>query len=143
MENNKIIAGNKTIENASAIGLDDILIIETDGTKIIAVKRIDIDLDTKKGREMALADNATAKANIEWDIEAINEAWTVEEQAGWGIISEFETDPQEKNNFEEDRTLFIKITFEDISELKGMLKEIKNIATIYPTSNISISGYEV
>jgi sporulation protein YlmC with PRC-barrel domain len=68
-KNNRIIAGNKTIENAAAIGLEDLQIVESDGTKIIAVKRTDIDLDSKAGRELALADNATAKANIDWDIE--------------------------------------------------------------------------
>jgi hypothetical protein len=68
-KNNRIIAGNKTVENAAAIGLDDLQIVESDGTKIIAVKRTDIDLDSKAGRELALADNATSKANINWDIE--------------------------------------------------------------------------
>jgi len=72
-KNNRIIAGNKTIENAGAIGLDDVQIVESDGKRIIAVKRMDIDLDSKEGREMALADNATAKSNIEWDAETIEE----------------------------------------------------------------------
>jgi hypothetical protein len=68
-KNNRIIAGNKTIENAAAIGIEDLQIVESDGKRIIAVKRTDIDLHSPQGREMALADNATAKANIDWDIE--------------------------------------------------------------------------
>ena len=68
-KNNRIIAGNKTHANAEAIGMDDVIIVETDGTKLVAVKRTDIDIDTEKGREMALADNATAKTDIEWDEE--------------------------------------------------------------------------
>ena len=63
-KNNRIIAGNKSVENAMAIGMEDVQIVESDGTKIIAVKRTDIDLDSEQGREMALADNASAKANI-------------------------------------------------------------------------------
>jgi superfamily II DNA/RNA helicase len=31
------------------------------------VKRTDLDLDSKKGREMALADNAASRLNLEWD----------------------------------------------------------------------------
>jgi len=91
-KNNRIIAGNKTIENAAAIGLEDLQIIESDGTKIIAVKRTDIDLDSKAGRELALADNATAKANIDWDIETTFEvANEFGFDAGdWGI-NNFET----------------------------------------------------
>lgn len=70
-KNNRIIAGNKTIEAAEAVGLDDVLIVESDGKKIIAVKRTDVDLDSPEGRELALADNATAKANIILDVELI------------------------------------------------------------------------
>jgi hypothetical protein len=91
-KNNRIIAGNKTVENAAAIGLEDLQIVETDGTKIIAVKRTDIDLDSKAGRELALADNASAKANIDWDIETTFETahefgFNAEE---WGV-NDFET----------------------------------------------------
>ncbi len=82
-KNNRIIAGNKTIENAAANGFDNVQIVETDGKTIIAVKRTDVDLNTKKGREMALADNATAKANISWDQEVITE-WEMPHQE-WGI----------------------------------------------------------
>ena len=57
-KNNRIIAGNKTVENAGQIGLEKVLIVETTGEEIVAVKRTDIDLDTREGRELALADNA-------------------------------------------------------------------------------------
>jgi hypothetical protein len=81
-KNNRIIAGNKSVEFS---GIDDVQIIESDGTKLIAVKRTDIDLDTPLGREMALADNASAKANIVFDAELIEaelgEAVCVE----WGV----------------------------------------------------------
>ena len=86
-KNNRIIAGNGVTEIAGQIGLDDVQIVETDGTKIIAVKRTDIDLDSKQGREMALADNATAAVDLEWDEEQIQFA---EEEFGfvaeeWGV----------------------------------------------------------
>ena len=84
-KNNRIIAGNKTIENAYTIGLDDVLIVETTGNQIVAVKRMDIDLDSKIGRELALADNASAKANIEWDYDNIQQDWEIAEQEEWGI----------------------------------------------------------
>ncbi len=72
-KNNRIIAGNKTVENAVNAGLDNVIIVETDGNQIVAVKRKDIDLDSAKGRELALADNATGKANLAWDMEIIEE----------------------------------------------------------------------
>lgn len=69
--NNRIIAGNKTTENCADIGMDKVIIVETDGNTLVAVKRTDIDLDSKKGREMAMADNATAAANLCWDVDEI------------------------------------------------------------------------
>lgn len=70
-KNNRIIGGNGVVETAVNIGMRNVRVIETDGTELIAVKRRDIDLDTKQGREMALADNATAAADLEWDYEKL------------------------------------------------------------------------
>lgn len=86
-KNNRIIAGNKSTETAVLIGLEDVIIVETDGTKLVAVKRTDIDLDSARGRELALVDNASAKVNIDWDLEAIqqiSEQWEVQPE-DWGI----------------------------------------------------------
>ena len=93
-KNNRIIAGNGVTEIAGQIGLDDVQIVESDGTKIIAVKRTDIDLDSKQGREMALADNATAAVDLEWDADAIADV-SAEfdiDVSGWGVDVDFETE---------------------------------------------------
>ena len=84
-KNNRIIAGNKSVENAGAIGMENVIIVESDGTQIIAVKRTDIDLDSPIGREMALADNASAKANIVFDAELIQAELTEAVAVEWGI----------------------------------------------------------
>lgn len=86
-KNNRIIAGNKSIETSAMIGLDDVIIVETTGNQIVAVKRMDVDLDSAKGRELALADNATSKANLVWDyenIEQIKSEWDIQPE-DWGI----------------------------------------------------------
>lgn len=72
-KDNNIIAGNKTHETAEELGVDDVIIVETDGSKMVAVKRTDISLDSEKGREMALADNKTAEENIDLDYVAMRE----------------------------------------------------------------------
>lgn len=87
-KNNRIIAGNKTVENAGAIGLEDVIVVETTGNQMVAVKRMDVDLDTAFGREMAIADNATAKANIVWDtpmIMKVQERFDIDPQK-WGVV---------------------------------------------------------
>jgi hypothetical protein len=65
-KDNNIIAGNKTAEVAERLGLK-LRIIESTGDELIAVKRIDMSLDSKEGREMAIADNAAAAVNLCWD----------------------------------------------------------------------------
>ena len=66
-KNGMIIAGNKTVENAGAIGLNDVVVVQTDGTKVVAVQRVDLDMkNDPKARELALADNRAAELNLEW-----------------------------------------------------------------------------
>ena len=66
-KDNRIIAGNKSTEAAIATGIKKVRVIETTGDELVAVKRIDIDLDSEEGRKMALADNATQQVNLSWD----------------------------------------------------------------------------
>lgn len=95
-KNNRIIAGNKSVENAAAIGMEDVQIVESDGKRIIAVKRTDIDLDSPEGREMALADNASAKANIIFDAELI------EAELGEAVCEEWGVETSKKLEAQED-----------------------------------------
>lgn len=91
-----IIAGNGVIETAGQIGLEKIKIVETTGDEIIAVKRTDISLNSKKGREMALADNATAAADLEWDeytIKEQTEKWDFD-TSDWGMNFDFDKDTE-------------------------------------------------
>ena len=86
-KNNRIIAGNKASEKYGALGGEDVLVVETDGTKLVAVKRTDIDLDSREGRELALADNATQKADLEWDegtIADVAAEWDINPD-DWGV----------------------------------------------------------
>jgi hypothetical protein len=44
--NGTVIAGNKTREAAIAIGMKDAIVVETDGSQLVVVKRTDLDLST-------------------------------------------------------------------------------------------------
>lgn len=66
-KNDRIIAGNKSTEAAERNGITEVIVVESTGDEIIAVRRTDLDLDSKKGRDMAIADNTTSAMNIEWD----------------------------------------------------------------------------
>lgn len=72
-KDNNIIAGNGVVEVAGQIGLDKIKVVETDGTELIAVKRKDVSINSKKGRELAIADNQTAKIDIDFDYDVLTD----------------------------------------------------------------------
>jgi len=67
-----IIAGNKTAEVAAEIGIDNIIVVESDGSKIVVVKRTDLDLDKDAhARELAYADNRVSEVDLAFDPAAI------------------------------------------------------------------------
>lgn len=66
-KNGRIIAGNKSQKAAIEAGIKKVRVIETTGDELVAVKRTDLDINSKKGREMALLDNLTTQVNLNWD----------------------------------------------------------------------------
>jgi hypothetical protein len=66
-KNNNIIAGNKTHQAAIDLGLDDVIVVPTDGKQLVVVQRVDIDIDSKQGRELAIADNRVGQVDLEFD----------------------------------------------------------------------------
>jgi hypothetical protein len=129
-KNNNIIAGNKTAENAGAIGLDDVIVVDSDGTKLIAVRRTDIDIHSKQGKELALADNATSKANITWNHEALKEDWGDDELKAWGIEDFSEKYNTDFSLPEGDKSPFQQMTFtladEQAQAIKTAIDTIKS-----------------
>jgi DNA modification methylase len=69
---NRVIAGNKTVEAAVAAGMKSIAVIETDGSSLVAVQRGDLDLKRdKKARELAIADNRVREIDLDWNPEVL------------------------------------------------------------------------
>ena len=127
--NNRIIAGNKTIENAANIGLDNVIVVETDGNQIVAVKRKDIDLDSEKGREMALADNATSDANLQWDenaIENITARWNDIKPEDWGIDLSQPEEEEEKEDVKKELSTKLVVQCPNVSQLSLLYSELQD-----------------
>jgi DNA modification methylase len=99
-----VIAGNKTLERAVDLGMDDVIVVETDGTKLVAVQRTDLDLDNEDGKARALAtyDNRSGQLDLDWDIDALStvdvdvlkDLWTVDELDELGIIEKPQGDAE-------------------------------------------------
>jgi len=98
-EENRILAGNGTIEGAKAAGIKNVRVIETDGTEIIAVKRTGLSEDEKVG--LALADNRTSDLS-DWDKDMLQQLSEEHDIAPWfdaddlaAILGEVEQLPAE------------------------------------------------
>ena len=126
--NNQIIAGNKTTEKAGELGFEKVVIVETDGNTLVAVKRNDIDLDSAEGRELALADNATSEANLEWDngliAEVAQEFGFIPEE--WGVSVEELSEQEEQEEPKKDINTRLIVECCDVSVLSQLFSELQD-----------------
>ena len=128
-KNNRIIAGNKTAEKAADIGFTDVVVVEVDGNQLVAVKRKDIDLDSAKGRELALADNATGKANLAWDEKMIAEMATKFDfnPDDWGVdVSMEKPDNEEEEQTKKEISTRLIVECGDVSKLSMLFSELQD-----------------
>lgn len=129
-KNNRIIAGNKTAEKAADIGFTDVVVVEVDGNQLVAVKRKDIDLDSVKGREFALADNATGKANLCFDTDLImQEAGKFDfAPEDWGISVGEEAENETNNGDGGKKVIDTRLIVEcgDVSKLSLLFSELQD-----------------
>jgi ParB family transcriptional regulator, chromosome partitioning protein len=79
-EENRILAGNGTVEGAKAAGIKNLRIIDTEGDEIIAIRRTGLSEDEKVG--LALADNRTSDLS-EWDQEMLHHLSKEHDLAPW------------------------------------------------------------
>ncbi len=140
-KNGKVIAGNKTLEVTVAAGFndEDIIVVKTDGTKLVVVQRTDLDLDTRRGKEMALADNATAKANLEWDHDALALDFQTDETEAWGVfLDDDETfEEVDKSKFDQSADSYLNnsirqvVLYYDILTHERTLQRMQSVANDY------------
>jgi hypothetical protein len=71
--NGKLIAGNKSQEVYIDKGIEDCIVVQTDGKTPVVVQRVDLDLDKDpRARELAVMDNRTNEVSLTWDGEVLN-----------------------------------------------------------------------
>jgi hypothetical protein len=69
-----IIAGNATYEAASGAGIEDMIVVESDGTRVIAVRRTDVEPGSEQFYKLAISDNRAAEL-ASWDLEALQQVF--------------------------------------------------------------------
>lgn len=143
-KNNRLVGGNKAQQGFRDAGYKKVVIVDSTPDTLIAVRRKDIDLDSKEGREMAMLDNLTQQVNLKWDdmqlhdIKATVDGFNPKE---WGMAlkeledKEFEEQFARHNNsnavyplipkYDEKHELFIIVSDSEVNS--NYLREILNM----------------
>jgi len=51
--------------------MDDVIVVQSDGSRLVAVQRTDLDLDDPHTRQLAIADNRAGQVSLDWDVDAL------------------------------------------------------------------------
>ena len=146
-KNNRIIAGNKTAAGAINAGIKKVRVVDVTGDKLVAVRRTDVDLDTKKGREFALADNVTAAVNFNIDMYKVREAMERVEMHPeiWDVeVPETNTDGPDRFGGDKNTTVQVesfKFGVYDIVLSKTELEELQRRAKAYGKEHGKMDGF--
>lgn len=77
--NDNVLIGNRVLQKAIDAGVTKVRVVETMGRELVVVKRMDIDLNTRKAEEIRLTDNLTAELGLRWDVpkilQTMNTVW--------------------------------------------------------------------
>ena len=148
-EENRILAGNGTVEGAKAAGIKNVRIIETDGDEIIAVRRTGLSEDEKVG--LALADNRTSDLS-EWDQEMLHKLSADHDISPWfddddllGMLGE-QISPldemPELNSGDREPVQQMTFTLHDLQAeiVKEAIEAAKSMGPFVDTSNENSNG---
>jgi hypothetical protein len=107
-EDDRILAGNGTVEAALGLGIEGLRVIDANPDEIIAVRRTGLTEDQKVG--LALADNRTADL-AEWDAEMLHRLSEEHDIAPWfedddveALLEQVEQLEPEEGNTDPDET---------------------------------------
>jgi len=112
----QVIAGNKVVEHAKALGLP-IRVVQSDGRTLVVVQRTDLDLTSDpRARALAIADNRVAELDLAWDPAVLDQLradglnvgtwWT---DAEWEeLVGSVTADPAEDQVLEPQETTIVR-----------------------------------
>jgi|SRR6185437_1722100 len=73
-QNQVALGGNKTLDAAKSQGYKKVIVVETQGDELVAVKRTDLNANDKRAKRLAIADNRTNEVDLTWDVESLKDS---------------------------------------------------------------------
>lgn len=69
----KLIAGNHAAAEIKEQGYEDVIVVPTKGKTLVITQRLDVEKDSKIGHGLAIADNRSTQANLNFDVDLIKD----------------------------------------------------------------------
>lgn len=130
-KNGVILAGNHAQEAFVNAGIDDVIEVETDGKKIVVVKRTDLDADSSAGKKMAIMDNRTSEQGLAWDAVVVED-----------LLNEIKDDEGELDNYLKELENQLDVEM-DMDDAFGMLPDEDRAPFRQMTFTVHDSQFEV
>ena len=67
----QLIAGENVTEQAVDRGIEEVIIVPNDGTRLVAVQRVDVEAGSERAIRMGIADNRAAEVGLNWSAEQL------------------------------------------------------------------------
>lgn len=93
-----IIGGNQTVSMLAELGIENVVIVPTDGNTLVVTQRTDIAPGSKAFHELALADNRVGQVNLDFDMNVLT-SLSVDfdiDLDDWGFKVDTEPDNEEQ-----------------------------------------------
>jgi hypothetical protein len=143
-KNGVLIAGNKTLEAAAALGIEKVVEVETDGTEIIVVKRTDLDINEPMGIKAKILDNTVSAHNYSEDSQVAHTECLkadIVNTIAYGIKPPSDDDDEKQVSFTASTKGVIKIEFPNKDFLPAAEKDLAAwLAKNYPGATIKVKG---
>lgn len=134
-KDNNIIAGNGIVEAAGKAGITRVRVVEVQGDELVAVKRTDMSLDSREGRRMALADNATAAADLSWDTDTLQEVadeFDIDTEE-WGVeMPEIAVNEEKQQSSQDSYVIKYEIVFDNEQQQDNWFNFLKQLRQKFP-----------
>jgi hypothetical protein len=85
-----VLAGNKTQQALVDAGIEDAVVVHTDGRQVVIVQRDDIEAGSREAIRLALLDNRTGEVSLDWDVDVLADIREADEELLAGLWTEKE-----------------------------------------------------
>lgn len=71
----RVIAGRGVLRALKELGIEEIIIVETEGDELVVHRRTDLSIEDEEAKALAIADNRTSELNLNYNLKEITQTF--------------------------------------------------------------------